>query len=87
MSKSGDKEPDFPYTHLWVDAEGETHITHARFKGFEKKSYAADPQVRSASHPAALTSGRKITHARWACPCNMLEMEEDLPGNMWRSTY
>ena len=44
MSKSEGKSPDFPYTHLWVDSEGETHIKEARFSGFEKKSYAADPQ-------------------------------------------
>lgn len=44
MSKSEIKSPDFPYTHLWVDSEGETHIKEARFSGFEKKSYAADPQ-------------------------------------------
>jgi hypothetical protein len=46
MSKSGDKELDFPYTHLWVDAEGETHLKRASFKGFEKKVYASDPQAR-----------------------------------------
>lgn len=32
------------YVHLWVDAEGETHIKDAKMKGFELKKYAADPQ-------------------------------------------
>ena len=45
MSKSEGKTPDFPYTHLWVDSEGETHIKEARFSGFEKKSYAARPAI------------------------------------------
>lgn len=49
MSKSGDKELDFPYTHLWVDAEGDTHLKRASFKGFEKKVYASDPQARSSA--------------------------------------
>ena len=44
MSKSGEKDPDFPYTHLWVSADGETHITEAKMSGFELKKYAEDPQ-------------------------------------------
>lgn len=44
MSKSGEKDPDFPYVHLWVSADGETHITEAKMSGFELKKYAQDPQ-------------------------------------------
>ncbi|BDA48122.1 hypothetical protein COCOBI_11-3800 [Coccomyxa sp. Obi] len=44
MSKSEEKDPDFPYVHLWVSADGETHITEAKMSGFELKKYAQDPQ-------------------------------------------
>lgn len=45
MSKSEhSKDPDFPYTHLWVSADGETHITEAKMSGFEMKKYAQSEQ-------------------------------------------
>lgn len=53
MSKSGEKDPDFPYVHLWVSANGETHITEAKMSGFELKKYAQDPQyVREGPSPS-----------------------------------
>ena len=40
-----EKQPDFRYTHLWVDAAGETHIEDdAVMSGFDLKKYAAEPQ-------------------------------------------
>ncbi len=44
MSKSEEKDPDFPYVHLWVSADGETHITEAKMSEFELKKFAQDPQ-------------------------------------------
>lgn len=46
MAQSGAEDPPFPYVHLWVSADGETHVQECTFKNFEKKTYAAgtDPQ-------------------------------------------
>jgi hypothetical protein len=46
MAQSGAEDPTFPYVHLWVSADGETHLQECTFKNFEKKTYAAgtDPQ-------------------------------------------
>lgn len=35
---------NFAYTHLWVSADGETHITEAKLTGFDLKKYAADSE-------------------------------------------
>ena len=80
MSKSEGHSPDFPYTHLWVDSEGETHIKEARFSGFEKKSYAADPQyVKEGPSPTktVLTQMDTGNFQDWHC-CPQVWGHDDL---------
>eukprot|EP00891_Asterochloris_glomerata_P003466 jgi/Astpho2/3466/Aster-x0165 len=52
-----DEQPkNFPYTHLWVSKDGETHIYEGKMKGFDLKSYAAEPQfVKEIGHSVKKT--------------------------------
>lgn len=43
-SKQEDQPKNFHYTHLWVSADGETHIKECSMKGFEMKAYAETQQ-------------------------------------------
>ena len=46
------KQPEhFAYTHLWVSADGETHIEESTMKHFEMKKYAETEQfVKQTDH-------------------------------------
>ena len=35
---------DFKYTHMWVSADGETHLKECVMKGFEMKKFAETEQ-------------------------------------------
>jgi hypothetical protein len=72
MSQSGEKDPDFRYTHLWVSADGETHITEATMKGFDMKKYAEKEQyVKEGPSPSKVvfTELPKGNEQPWhSCP-------------------
>ncbi|KAK9814294.1 hypothetical protein WJX72_003545 [[Myrmecia] bisecta] len=55
-SKSSESQPaDFDYTHLWVSADGETHIKECKMKGFNLKKYAETEQfVKEVDAPSKL---------------------------------
>ena len=39
-----DQPADFKYTHMWVSADGETHLKECAMKGFEMKKFAETEQ-------------------------------------------
>ncbi|KAK9807121.1 hypothetical protein WJX73_007671 [Symbiochloris irregularis] len=48
------------YTHLWVSADGETHIAECAIEHVKQAGFTGDNDPRAASYPAPLLDGTKV---------------------------
>jgi len=57
MCPQEEQPADFKYTHMWVSADGETHLKECAMKGFEMKKFAETEQwVKPTESPTKVRS-------------------------------
>ncbi len=79
-----------PYTHMWVDAEGETHLTELEMGDFLTQSYSAAPQavktdLGGATRAAAFTELPPGWDNPWHC-CPAPQLVVTLSGEWFVET-